>query len=133
MTAGGRYRRRISRAGLPAYTPGTVMSLVTTAPAPTTTPSQIDTGSTVAFVPTLTRCPMRVARYRSTVAPSRAARLEEVVDEHRAVRDETLVANRHEIADEDVRLDPAAPPDRGSSLDLNEWPLRMCRSPIAQP
>ena len=38
-------------AGLPAYLPGSVISFVTTAPAPITTSEQIDTGKIVAFDP----------------------------------------------------------------------------------
>ncbi len=48
---------RKKRAGFPMYMPDFVIDLVTTAPAPTTTRSQIVTGSTVAFVPMLTLFP----------------------------------------------------------------------------
>ncbi len=41
----------INLAGLPAYIPGFVISLVTTEPAPITTRPQIFTGSTVALLP----------------------------------------------------------------------------------
>ena len=44
-------KSRSLRAGLPTYTPGERMSLVTTAPAPTTTLSTIVTGSIVALLP----------------------------------------------------------------------------------
>src|SRR5689334_1836769 len=59
------FNRRSRRAGFPAYTPATLMSLVTTAPAPMTTSSQIDTGNIVALEPMDTRAPTRVARHNS--------------------------------------------------------------------
>ena len=51
----------MSRAGFPAYVPDSVMSLVTTLPAPITTSSQMLTGMMVALVPMLTRLPMVVS------------------------------------------------------------------------
>ena len=47
-------------AGFPMYTPDSVISLVTTAPAPITTPSQMDTGRSVALLPMETLFPTKV-------------------------------------------------------------------------
>src|SRR5260370_16820052 len=58
-----RYLRANRRAGFPAYDPGTVISLVTTAPAPTTTSSQIVTGRTAAPDPFATPLPMIMDRH----------------------------------------------------------------------
>src|SRR4051794_9067310 len=68
ISEGNRHVRlyiRSRRAGLPAYTPATVISLVTTAPAPITTSSTICTGRMVAFEPMDTRLPILVSHHNS--------------------------------------------------------------------
>ena len=51
------------RAGLPAYIPRSTISRVTTAPAPTTVPLQMDTGMIVALLPIDTASPIVVGRH----------------------------------------------------------------------
>ena len=75
------------------------MSLVTTAPAPMTAPSQIVTGRMVAFVPMLTRLPSLVGRQSSVPSPGPPV-TKQIVNKHRPMRNEAIVPDRDQLADE---------------------------------
>ena len=95
------------------------ISLVTTAPAPMTTWSQIVTGRIVAFVPTLTRLPSLVDR-QSSGFPAGPPVTKQIVNKHRTMRNETVVADRDQLANERVGLNPASLSDHCSFLYFNE-------------
>jgi hypothetical protein len=65
QVGGARLEEADFLAGFPMYIPGADISFVTTAPAPTTTSPQIDTGNMVALEPIQTLLPILVGRQSS--------------------------------------------------------------------
>ena len=95
--------------------PGSLIDLVTTEPAPTTTPSQIVTvrpDANVVSNPGLTP--------QFAVPTRRAPDRKWIVDEHCTVRNKTIIADANELADEGVRLNFAALTYDHTMLNLDE-------------
>ena len=106
---------------------GLSMFRVTTAPAPITTLSQIETGMIVAFEPIETLLPIVVGSHKFRSPRAGPPLREAVVDEHHAVADEAILADRHQLADEAVALHAGARADRHVLLDLDERARRSSR------
>ena len=108
------------------------MSLVTTAPAPMTTRSQIvnrEDGGVCPDADSVTDL-----RRTPEITPSlcRTSVGKQIIDEHGAVRDEAIVSNGHQLADKRMGLNPASFPDDNATLDLDKRADKAI-SPIVQP